>query len=85
MPTSSKPLSEKPAAVRKRRERSRRRRGLMIYPLALPAKQIERAIRARANLPADAKIGRKFILNNLAEGTIWWASTWVSLRRKGHR
>jgi hypothetical protein len=74
-------LSAKPAAIRKRKSRQKRRNGLHSFRLYLPAKKIAEAVKVRDNFPADVTPTKQQIDRALVEALDWWATSWRALKR----
>jgi hypothetical protein len=71
----------KPAALRQRRSRAKRKAGMESYALYLPTRKIAAAIRVRGKLPQDAVVTRAQLKRTVADAIDWWAERWI---RIGH-
>jgi hypothetical protein len=71
----------KPATLRKRRSRAKRKVGMESYRLYLPVKKITAAIMVRNKLSKDAIVTRAQTERALGDAITWWAERWI---RIGH-
>jgi hypothetical protein len=72
----------KPAAVRQRRSRQKRRAGLQSDRIYVPTKKVEVAIRKREKLAPDAVVSMQFMIRELGELVDWWVTNWTNLQRR---
>jgi hypothetical protein len=69
------------AARRARRARARRKAGMAVFSLPLPVKRLERVVRERERLPANAPVTKQQIHRALIDGISWWSTPWITSRR----
>jgi hypothetical protein len=77
-----RPLSAKPAAIRQRKSRAKRRNGLRSFRLYLPEKKIIEAVKVRDAFPAEATPTQQQIDRALTEVLEWWSTSWRNLKKR---
>jgi hypothetical protein len=68
-------------AEKQRRFRERRKSGLRGFKLYLPARKLEKAVRARNGLPPDKPVSQEIIERLLHRCAHEWADSWIVFRR----
>jgi hypothetical protein len=66
------------AAERQRRSRARRRAGFRTLRLDIPLRKVQRAIRARNNLPDHVPITQRQMERLLIRAIVTWCDSWLA-------
>jgi hypothetical protein len=54
---------------------------MAVFSLPLPVKRLERVVRERERLPANAPVTKQQIHGALVDGISWWSMPWIMSRR----
>jgi hypothetical protein len=72
-------LSQKPAAVRKRKSRSKRKSDFVCFQIYLPHEEVMLAVRRKEKIPFGKPVPDDTVERALSEGLAVWLGRWLGL------